>query len=126
MLAPHTKISGELPTLKDWEAHLTTIFPEVRLKRFLEMRGADGGPFWRICSLPALWVGLLYDAGAQDEALQLIKGWTNEDIQYLRDQVPITGLRTPFKGTTVQNLAKDMLQISSRVRARTWARLLLA
>eukprot|EP00879_Flechtneria_rotunda_P008274 GHRR01008667.1.p1 GENE.GHRR01008667.1~~GHRR01008667.1.p1 ORF type:complete len:429 (+),score=94.13 GHRR01008667.1:257-1543(+) len=72
------------PTMGDWENHLTTIFPEVRLKRFLEMRGADGGPWRMICALPALWVGLIYEPQAQAEALDLISSWTQEDRDYLR------------------------------------------
>lgn len=68
----------------DWENHLTTIFPEVRLKRFLEMRGADGGPWRMICALPALWVGLIYEPQAQAEALDLISSWTQDDRDYLR------------------------------------------
>ncbi len=69
-------LPGELPTIDDWNDHLSTAFPEVRLKTFLEMRGADGGPWNRICALPALWVGLLYDDGALDAAWDLVKGWS--------------------------------------------------
>lgn len=75
---------GQRPTIGDWENHLTTIFPEVRLKRFLEMRGADGGPWRMICALPALWVGLIYEPQAQAEALDLISSWTQDDRDYLR------------------------------------------
>lgn len=107
-------LPGEYPTLQDWEAHLTTIFPEARLKRYLEMRGADGGPFWRICSLPALWVGLLYDSAAQAAALDLVQDWSTEEILYLREAVAVQGLQTPFRGTTVQQVAKDMLEISHK------------
>lgn len=71
----------------DWENHLTTIFPDVRLKRYLEMRGADGGPWRLICALPALWVGLLYDAQAQAEAADLISGWSADEREYLRSEV---------------------------------------
>ncbi|RZJ37742.1 MAG: glutamate--cysteine ligase, partial [Brevundimonas sp.] len=53
-------LPGQFPTIKDWNDHLTTLFPEVRLKAYLEMRGADGGPWSRICALPALWAGILY------------------------------------------------------------------
>jgi len=73
--------------MSDWENHLTTIFPDVRLKRYLEMRGADGGPWRLICALPALWVGLIYDAQAQAEALDLIRGWSEDDREYLRSEV---------------------------------------
>jgi glutamate--cysteine ligase len=73
--------------MSDWENHLTTIFPDVRLKRYLEMRGADGGPWRLICALPALWVGLIYDQQAQAEALDLIQGWSQDDREYLRSEV---------------------------------------
>jgi glutamate--cysteine ligase len=73
--------------MDDWEAHLTTIFPEVRLKRYIEMRGADGGPWNMICALPALWVGLLYSKEAQAKCLELISGWTQDDREYLREEV---------------------------------------
>jgi glutamate--cysteine ligase len=76
-----------MPSLKDWESHLTTIFPEVRLKRYIEMRGADGGPWRNICALPALWVGLLYDADSQAAAYDLISDWSVEDIESLRHGV---------------------------------------
>jgi len=107
-------LPGEYPTMDDWEAHLTTIFPEVRLKKFLEMRGADSGRWKMICALPALWVGLLYDSASQAEAYDLISDFTAEDHDYLRAQVPITGLQTPFRDGTVQDLAKSVLQISER------------
>jgi glutamate--cysteine ligase len=85
-------LPGETPLLSDWTDHLSTAFPEVRLKSFLEMRGADGGPWSRICALPALWVGLLYDQGALDAAWDEVKGWTLEERQRLRDDVPRLGL----------------------------------
>jgi len=103
---------GERPTMQDWEDHLTTAFPEVRLKRFLEMRGADGCPFKQICSLSALWVGLLYDAGAQSEAAALVQDWSAEERAYLRAEVPRTGLATPFRGGTVRDVAARVLEIS--------------
>lgn len=78
---------GEKPTLKDWENHLSTIFPEIRLKKFIEMRGADGGPWKIICALSALWVGLLYDSESQAAALDLIRDWTRADHEQLREQV---------------------------------------
>jgi glutamate--cysteine ligase len=105
-------LPGERPTMADWENHLTTIFPEVRLKRFLEMRGADGGPWRMICALPALWVGLLYDAAAQAEAAALIADWTQDERDYLRVEVPRTGLATPWRGGTVRDLAARVLAIS--------------
>ncbi|MBI5165325.1 MAG: glutamate--cysteine ligase, partial [Magnetospirillum sp.] len=77
-------LPGEVPTLGDWADHLTTAFPEVRLKRYLEMRGADGGPWRRLCALPALWVGLLYDSIALDGAWQLVREWSAEEREQLR------------------------------------------
>ncbi|KAL0019880.1 hypothetical protein WJX79_010929 [Trebouxia sp. C0005] len=109
---------GEKPTLKDWENHLSTIFPEIRLKKFIEMRGADGGPWKIICALSALWVGLLYDSESQAAALDLIKDWTRADHDHLREQVPKTALKTPFRQGTVQDLAKKMLQLSKNGLSR--------
>ena len=105
-------LPGEYPTLGDWVDHLTTMFPEVRLKRFLEMRGADGGPWRRLCALPAFWVGLLYDSTALDAAWDLVKGWTTQDHAALRADVPRLGLRTPFRGTTLRELAIEALAIA--------------
>lgn len=113
------QLPGEKPTLDDWSDHLTTLFPEVRLKRFLEMRGADGGRWDRICALPALWVGLLYDRTALDAALDLISDWSVEEIQALRDAVPRDGLATRFRDKTVQELAGEVLEIArSGLKAR--------
>ncbi|HEX7781413.1 MAG TPA: glutamate--cysteine ligase [Sphingobium sp.] len=106
-------LPGEKPTEKDWEDHLSTAFPEVRLKSFLEMRGADGGPWGRICALPALWVGLLYDNGALDAAWDLVKGWSMEDRQILRDSVPKLGLDAPIGGgRTLRHIAAETLEIA--------------
>ena len=118
-------LPGERPTLDDWSDHLTTLFPEVRLKRFLEMRGADGGRWRRICALPAFWVGLLYDEEALDAAWSYVKSWTAMERQGLRDGVPRLALETPFRDTTVWQLALDVLHISRsglRRRARINAR----
>lgn len=104
---------GQIPTIADWEDHMSTLFPEVRLKKFLEMRGADGGTWSRICALPALWVGLLYDDQALEEAWDMVKGWSHEEHQYLRDNVPRDALNVPFRNGTVQDLAKQMLDISA-------------
>lgn len=103
---------GQLPTLNDWADHLTTAFPEVRLKKFLEMRGADGGPWSRLCALPALWVGLLYDGSALDAAWDLVKDWTIEERAALRRDVPRLGLATPFRGGTVRDVALQVLAIA--------------
>ena len=115
-------LPGEIPSLKDWDDHLTTIFPEVRMKRFLEMRGADGGPWARLCALPALWVGLLYDTASRDAAWDLVKDWTAEDRQRLRDEVPKTALKTAAPGGgTLQDVAKEVLKIATvglQARAR--------
>jgi glutamate--cysteine ligase len=105
-------LPGETPTTGDWADHLTTAFPEVRLKRILEMRGADSGPWQRLCALPALWVGLLYDSQALDAAWDLCKGWTSADREALRRDVPRAALKAEFGGRTVQALAKDVLAIA--------------
>ncbi len=109
---------GHKPTLTDFEDHLTTIFPEVRLKTFLEMRGADGGSWSRLCALPAFWVGLLYDQTALDAACDLIADWSFEDMWEMRTKVPIQGFETPWKNETVFDLAKEVLKISDHGLAR--------
>jgi len=107
-------LPGEKPTMSDWNDHLSTAFPEVRLKSFLEMRGADGGPWNRICALPAFWVGLLYDQNALDAAWDRVKGWTMEEREALRNTVPKLGLDTPIpNGQTLKDLAAEILEISS-------------
>jgi glutamate--cysteine ligase len=107
-------LPGELPNLVDWDNHLTTLFPEVRMKRFLEMRGADGGPWRRLCALPALWVGLLYDGTALDSAWDLVKGWTAEDRQRLREDVITKALNTEMpEGRSMQAFASEVLDIAS-------------
>ncbi|MBB4287586.1 glutamate--cysteine ligase [Roseospira goensis] len=111
-------LPGETPTLGDWSDHVTTAFPEVRLKTYLEMRGADGGPWSRICALPAFWVGLLYDPTALDEAGQLVKDWTLAEMSDLRDQVPARALGTPFRGGTAGDVALEVLDIARRGLAR--------
>jgi glutamate--cysteine ligase len=106
-------LPGEKPTEKDWEDHLSTAFPEVRLKSFLEMRGADGGPWNRICALPALWVGLLYDQGALDAAWDLVKDWSMEERQILRDSVPKLALDAPIAGNRkLRDIAAEVLNIA--------------
>jgi glutamate--cysteine ligase len=100
------------PMLSDWADHLTTIFPEVRLKSFLEMRGTDGGQWRRICGMPALWVGVLYDSQALDAAWDLVKDWTAEERQAMRDSVGKLGFKAPFRNTTVHTLAHRLLEIS--------------
>ena len=115
-------LPGEKPTLRDWEDHMTTLFPEVRMKRFLEMRGADGGPWGRLCALPAFWVGLLYSQSALDAAWDLVKDFTLEEHQQLRDDVPKRALKTPFRGGTVGDLAGQVLALA-RAGLRDRARL---
>ncbi len=105
-------LPGEIPTMDDWEDHLSTAFPEVRLKTFLEMRGADGGPWARICALPAFWVGLLYDDDALAAAWDVAKGWTTEMREQLRDDAAKFGLQAEVGGRTVQDVALDVLAIS--------------
>ncbi|MBS0216266.1 MAG: glutamate--cysteine ligase [Proteobacteria bacterium] len=106
------ELRGELPTIRDWNDHMTTAFPEVRLKKYLEMRGADGGPWGRLCALPAFWVGLLYDDAALDAAWDLVKDFTMEERHALRDGVPKHALKLPFRGATVRELAIEALKIS--------------
>lgn len=106
-------LPGELPTESDWQDHLSTAFPEVRLKSFLEMRGADGGPWSRICALPAFWVGLLYDQGALDAAWDLVKSWDMEGREVLRSSVPKLGLDAPLPGGgTLRDIAGEVLAIA--------------
>jgi glutamate--cysteine ligase len=106
-------LPGELPTESDWIDHLSTAFPEVRLKSFLEMRGADGGPWNRICALPALWVGLLYDQGALDAAWELVKDWTMDEREALRNAVPKLALDAPIPGgRKLLDLAREVLPIA--------------
>jgi glutamate--cysteine ligase len=106
-------LPGEKPRLSDWTDHLSTAFPEVRLKSFLEMRGSDGGPWGRICALPALWVGLLYDSQALDAAWDLVKDWSMDERQALRDSVPKLGFKSPVPGgRTLLDIAPQMLEIA--------------
>jgi len=114
-------LPGERPTIDDWSDHLTTLFPEVRLKRFLEMRGADSGNGARITALSAFWTGLLYDQGALDAAFDLIKGWSDAQRQALRDGVPRLGLSTPIGGHALLDIARETVAISKgglKARAR--------
>ncbi|MER2507903.1 MAG: glutamate--cysteine ligase [Amaricoccus sp.] len=112
-------LPGEKPTLSDWADHLTTIFPEVRIKKFMEMRGADGGPWRRLCALPAFWVGLLYDSVALDAAWDLVKGWSAEDRDHLRHDAAKDGLRAAAPGgREMRDLARDVLAIAQAGLAR--------
>ena len=104
-------LPGQRPTEKDWENHLSTLFPEARLKRFIEMRGADGGPWEHICGLPAFWVGLLYDRQSLDAVQTLTAGWTLAELEALRQTVPMHAMATSFCGRTVQDWLRDILAI---------------
>jgi glutamate--cysteine ligase len=107
-------LPGEKPLKSDWIDHLSTAFPEVRLKSFLEMRGADGGPWNRICALPALWVGLLYDGTALDAAWDVVRHWTMEEREALRNAVPRLGLDAPIAGgRTLGDIAPEIVEIAS-------------
>ena len=103
---------GELPLIGDWADHLTTAFPEVRLKTFLEMRGADGGPWRRLCALPALWLGLLYDRAALDAASDLVADWTEAEREAMLRDVPRMGLDTPHRSRTIRDIALEVLDIA--------------
>ena len=105
-------LPGETPTLSDWADHLTTIFPEARVKKFIEMRGADGGPWRRLCALPAFWVGLTYDQGALDAAWDLVKGWDAEAREGLRVAASVDGLQAEVNGIKMHDLAREALEIS--------------
>jgi glutamate--cysteine ligase len=105
-------VEGMLPTLDDWSDHLTTLFPEVRLKRFLEMRGADGGRWSTITALSAFWTGLLYDEAALEAAWRLVKPWSADEREALRNAVPKSGFATRVGGTTVSEIARETMRIS--------------
>ncbi len=117
-------LPGEVPTLSDWADHLTTIFPEARLKKFIEMRGADGGPWRRLCALPAFWVGLTYDASALDAAWDLAKGLDAETREGLRVAASVSGLQGEAKGVKIHDLAREAVAIAEaglKARARPGA-----
>jgi glutamate--cysteine ligase len=111
-------LPGERPSEKDWEDHLTTLFPEVRLKTYLEMRGADTGPRSRLCALAALWIGLLYDPAAQAAAWDLCKDWTIEQHNALRADAARVGLKAEIAGRTVREVSRDVLAIAREGLAR--------
>ena len=114
-------LPGEVPTLSDWADHLTTVFPEVRAKQFIEMRGADGGPWRRLCALPAFWVGLMYDKSALDAAWDLVKDWDQETREALRIAASEDGLQAKTHGLAMHELARQVVAISEqglKARAR--------
>ena len=110
--AARNEVPDGMPTMGDWANHLSTLFPDVRLKRFLEMRGADGGPWRRICALPAFWVGLLYDAEALDAAEEMTRDWTFEEVREMRDAVPREALATMFRNRSLLEVGRETLAIS--------------
>ncbi|MFC2970408.1 glutamate--cysteine ligase [Acidimangrovimonas pyrenivorans] len=117
-------LPGEKPTLSDWADHMTTVFPEARVKKYIEMRGADGGPWRRLCALPALWVGLLYDQSALDAAWDLVKGWDVETREGLRVGASVQGLEAEAGGVKMKALAREVLEIAEaglKARARPGA-----
>ena len=111
-------LPGERATISDWANHISTIFPEVRLKRYLEMRGADGGPWRRLPALPAYWVGILYDDDALEAAWDLVKGFSAQERQTLRDEVPRLGFKATIGGRSVLQLAKSTLALAEKGLAR--------
>jgi len=117
-------LPGETPTLSDWADHLTTIFPEARIKKFIEMRGADGGPWRRLCALPAFWVGLTYDQGALDACWELVKGWDGAQREALRIAAADQGLQARVGDIHMHDLARRVLEIAEaglKARARPGA-----
>ncbi|MFV2053834.1 glutamate--cysteine ligase [Aliiroseovarius sp. YM-037] len=117
-------LPGETPTLSDWADHLTTVFPEARIKQFIEMRGADGGPWRRLCALPAFWVGLLYDQGALDAAWDLVKGWDAETREGLRIAASEDALQAEVNGLKMHDIAREAVNIAEaglKARARPGA-----
>ncbi len=111
-------LPGEIPTTGDWADHVSTLFPEVRLKRYLEMRGADGGPWGSLCALPALWAGLLYDRAALAAAWELVKDWTLDEHAFLRAEVPRRALDTEFRGRKLLEVARQVLALADAGLAR--------
>jgi len=110
----HPAFPGERPTLSDWANHLSTIFPEVRLKRYLEMRGADGVPWGRLPALPAFWVGLLYDDVSLDAAWEIVKSWNAGERQELRNHVPRLGFKARIGNRYLFEIAKECMLLAHR------------
>jgi glutamate--cysteine ligase len=105
-------LPGETPTLSDWADHLTTAFPEARLKQFIEMRGADGGPWRRLCALPAFWVGLTYDQEALDAAYDLCKDWDTDTREQWRVAASVDGLQAKVGGQSMHDIARECIKIA--------------
>ncbi|MEM8776206.1 MAG: glutamate--cysteine ligase [Pseudomonadota bacterium] len=114
-------LPGETPTLSDWADHLTTVFPEARIKKFMEMRGADGGPWRRLCALPAFWVGIMYDQSSLDAAWDLVKNWDAETREALRIKASEDALQAKVAGISMHDLAREVVSISEAgLRARAF------
>ena len=107
-------IPGERATISDWANHVSTIFPEVRLKRYIEMRGSDGGPWRRLPALPAFWVGLIYDDANLDACWDIVKDWTAAERQKLRDDVPTLGFKATIRGRSLLEISKQTLALAER------------
>ncbi len=105
-------LPGEKPLISDWADHLTTLFPEARIKKFIEMRGADGGPWRRLCALPAFWVGLMYDQTALDAAWDMVKGWDAQTRDALRVAASVHGLAAEANGIRMADLARETVAIA--------------
>jgi glutamate--cysteine ligase len=111
-------LPGQIPTVADWVDHMSTAFPEARVKNYIELRGADSGPLERLVALPAFWVGLLYDDRALDAAWELVKGWSADDRERLRRDVPRQGLKATVAGRSLLELAREVLGLSAAGLAR--------
>jgi len=107
-------IPGDRATISDWANHVSTIFPEVRLKRYIEMRGSDGGPSRRLPALPAFWVGLIYDDANLDACWEMVKDWTAEERQKLRDDVPRLGFRAAIRHQSLLDIALELLRLAEK------------
>jgi glutamate--cysteine ligase len=103
---------GARATISDWANHISSIFPEVRLKRYLEMRGADSGPWRRLPALPAFWVGILYDDACLDAAWDIVKDWTADERQKLRDDVPRLAFKATIRNRSVLEIARECLALA--------------
>ena len=109
---------GHRATLTDWEMHLNTLFPEVRLKRTIEIRGADSLPSPTFAALPALWTGILYDDTALAEAEALCEDLTHDELLEVRKRIPYEALRAPFRGKPLAHFAEKVVDIADRGLAR--------
>jgi len=107
-------LPGAVPTMADWANHLTTLFPDVRLKKVIEMRGADMGSREMLMALPAFWAGLLYDAAAREAAWALAKDWSAEDRARLRDEVPRRGFEADIGGRKLLEVARDAVTLAQQ------------